>query len=380
MAEKRDYYEVLGVPRGAAADEIKAAYRKLARANHPDLNPGDSGAEDRFKEIGEAYEVLSDPGKRQSYDRFGHSAPGGGEPGAGFGGFDDLFNVVFGQQFGGAGRRAGGPQRGQDIEVSVQITLEEAFRGGETAVKLPRVERCDDCVGTGAAPGTKAETCTGCGGSGQVRQTQSLGFMTVQNVVPCGKCGGRGQTVKDPCGACSGRGRVQRNREIKVPVPAGVDDGMQMPLTGEGQAGAHGGPAGDLYVVFAVKEHDRFEREGHDLFVELPLSYAQAALGDEVQVATLDGSKVGLTVPEGTQPGKRFLLKGHGMPDVRSPGRKGNLHCIARVVVPTRMSGEQKAALRYFAELRGEAPGGVQIVEEPKGLFGRFRKAGKGDS
>lgn len=375
MTTKRDYYEVLEIERGASADQIKSAYRKLARKWHPDVNPDDPQAEERFKEVAEAYEVLSDDRRRQSYDRFGHQAPGapgGGGPEAGFGGFDDLFNVVFGQAFAGQQRRAGGPQRGQDIEYAVQINLEDALKGGETTIRLPRVESCETCSGSGAAAGTRPETCVACGGTGQVRQQQNLGFMSIQNVVPCARCGGRGQTVKEPCTTCAGRGRVQKTRELKVPIPAGVDDGMSMPLRGEGQAGAQGGPAGDLYIVYQVRPHERFERDGQDLFVEVPLTFAQAALGDEIPVATLDGTEVPLAVPEGTQPGRRFVLKGHGMPDVRNPGRRGNLNVVARLVVPTKLTDDEKAALRHFAEMRGEKPGTTH--HETKSVWDRLKK------
>lgn len=381
MTTKRDYYEVLGLDRTATPDAIKAAYRKLARQNHPDLNPDDPGAEARFKEVAEAYEVLSDASKRQAYDRFGHDGPsamGGGNAGQGFGGFDDLFSAVFGGAFGGQQRAANAPQRGADLETSITLTLEDAFRGGEKTVRIPRVETCGTCSGSGATPGSSVETCVGCGGVGQIRQTQSLGFMTVQNVVPCAKCGGRGKAIKDPCADCAGRGRVQRHREIQVPVPPGVDDGMQLPLPGQGQAGSNGGPAGDLYVTFQVSDHERFERDGLDLFVELPLTFAQAALGDDVPVPTLEGADVSIKVPEATQAGNRFLLKGHGMPDVRNPLRRGNLHAIAKILVPTKLTGEEKAALRYFAELRGEEPGTGRLPDEPRGLFGRFRR-GKGE-
>ena len=368
MTAKRDYYEILGLARDAGGDAIKSAYRKLARQYHPDVNPGDPEAEEKFKEVAEAYEILSDTNKRAAYDRYGHQVPGGAGA-SDFGGFGDIFEMFFnGASTGG---RRGGPQRGQDIEYSVSISLEEAFKGGATQIKLPRIETCETCSGSGAAAGSRPETCVACGGTGSVRQQQSLGFMTIQNVVPCSRCEGRGQIVRDPCITCSGRGRIQRTRDLTVPIPPGVDDGMQMPLRGEGQAGALGGPAGDLYIVYRVKEHPRFEREGLELYTEVPLSFTQAALGDEVPVPTLDGGTVPLVVPEGTQNARRFVLKGHGMPDVRNPSRKGNLNAVIRVVVPTKLDDEERKLLRQLAELRGEKPGSVH---EQKGFWERIKE------
>ena len=381
MADKRDYYDVLGVGRSAGQDEIKSAYRKLARTLHPDVNPGDATAEDKFKEVAEAYEVLSDQQKRGQYDRFGHSMPGTGGGGAGqqgFGGFEDLFSTFFGDQFaGGGGRRAGGPQRGQDIEVAIDVTLEEAFNGGSKDINIPRVEACSTCSGSGAKAGSKPETCTACGGAGQVRQQQSLGFMTVQNVVPCVRCGGRGQTIKDPCTGCGGKGRVQKQSKITVPIMPGIDEGMTVPLRGEGHTGAMGGPSGDLYAVFRVKEHDRFVRDGHDLYISVSISFVQAALGAQLSVTGIDGREIPVTIPEGTQPEARFTLRGHGMPDVRRPQQKGNLIVVAHVVTPTRLSDTERQKLEEFAELRGDQS--HHHASEQRTMWDRFKRVLRGE-
>jgi molecular chaperone DnaJ len=372
MAVKRDYYEILGIEKGAAGDDIKRAYRQLARKYHPDVNPGDKDSEEKFKEVAEAYEVLSDDQKRTVYDRFGHNAPGGGASFDGFsgGGFGDIFEMFFGQ---GGGRRGGGPQRGDDLRYDLEVTLEQALSGGETTVRVQRVETCEVCTGTGAEPGTRPDTCVQCGGVGQVRQTQQTILGTFQTMSACPRCGGRGQVVSSPCKQCTGRGRIRRAREIKVPIPAGVDEGMQLPLRGEGEGGVFGGPPGDLYVFYSVKPHSRFERQGADLFCELSLTFTQAALGDEMPVTTLAGETVSVTIPEGTQAGARFRLRGHGMPDVRTRGKKGDLTVVTRVDVPTRMTDEQKKALRHFAELRGEKTG--QGEPHPKGFFERVKDA-----
>ena len=378
MAVKRDYYEVLGIEKGADADAIKRSYRTLARQLHPDVNPGDSGAEDRFKEVAEAYEVLSDDQKRAAYDRFGHDAPQQGGPGGATGDFGDIFDL-FNQAFGGGGAgRRGGPQRGRDLSYDLQITLEESFAGGERTISIPRVETCETCSGSGAEPGTKPETCVQCGGTGQVKQTQNTFFGVVQTMGPCPRCRGRGQLIPTPCKTCSGNGRVRKTRDLKVPVPAGVDDRDQMPLRGEGEAGALGGGPGDLYVVFRVKEHERFERDGLDLLVEVPVSVAQAALGDSVPLITIGGETAPLEIPEGTQPGARIRLRGLGMPDVRRrDSRRGDLIAVVKVEVPVKLTDEQKKLLREFAEARGEKPG--KAHEEHKGIWERLKEAVTGD-
>jgi len=381
MPTKRDYYEVLGIERGAGGAEIKTAYRKLARQYHPDVNPDNPDAEEKFKEVQEAYDVLSDDRKREVYDRYGHEAAqrgGNGFPGGAggfdpFGGFGDIFDVFFGGQ-GGAGGRRGGPQRGADLRYDLEVTLEEAYAGVEKPIRIPRVENCDTCSGSGAAPGTKPETCPVCNGQGQVRRTQNTILGSIQSVAPCERCSGRGQIVKTPCQTCEGRGRVRKQRDLTVEVPAGVDDGMRMPLSGQGEAGALGGPPGDLYVFFHVKEHPIFERDGVDLYAEVPITFTQAALGDDVPVATIGGEKGRVTVPEGTQTGTRFRLRGQGMPDVRSPERKGDLHVVVKVQTPTRMTDSERDLLRQLATLRGEKAGEAPSAPQ-KGIFDRIKEA-----
>lgn len=374
MTTKRDYYEILGVEKTAQVEDIKKAYRRLARQYHPDVNPGNQEAEEKFKEVAEAYEVLSDEEKRSRYDRFGHQAAGGGggEGFEGFGGFGDLFDIFFNGAAGGGGSRSRtGPQRGSDLRYDLEVTLEEAYRGVEKPIRFPREETCEACTGSGAAPGTTAETCTACAGAGQVRSVQNTILGTMQTVVPCARCSGRGKTVKTPCPTCQGRGRARKTREMKVNVPAGVDDGMQMPLRGEGEAGQFGGPPGDLYIFFRVREHPRFERQGRDLYTEIPISFTQAALGDDIEVPTLGEDKGSVTVGEGTQTGTVFRLRGLGMPDVRNQNVKGDLHVVVKVEVPTKLTDEERKLLRQLAALRGEKPAN----EHHKGLFDRLKEA-----
>ena len=377
MPTKRDYYEVLELDREADESAIKSAYRKLARKYHPDVNPGNHEAEEKFKEVAEAYEVLSDKDKRQVYDRYGHEALNGGGPGGGpgfegFGGFGDIFDIFFNGAQGGRGR--GGAQRGADLRYDLEVTLEEAYTGVEKAVRLQRIETCETCAGSGAAPGTKPITCTGCGGQGQIRHTQNTILGTFSTMAPCARCGGTGRTVPSPCPTCQGQGRARKIREFTINVRAGVDDGMRFQYPGEGESGALGGPPGDLYVFFHVKKHPLFERQDQDLYVEIPISYTQAALGDEVSVPTLSGEKGTITVPEGTQTGSVFRLRGQGMPDVGGRGGKGDLHVAVKVDVPTRLSEEEKKLLRQLAGLRGEKP-----THEHKGLFERIKEAVVGE-
>ncbi len=385
MSTKRDYYEVLGVERGAATDEMKKAYRQLARKFHPDVNPGDSTAEEKFKEVAEAYEILSDDQKRAAYDRFGHEAAqmGGGPGGAGAGDFGDifdLFNQAFGGGFSGSagGGRRGGPRRGSDLQYELELTLDESFTGGERTISIPRVESCEICSGSGAEPGTKPETCTTCGGTGQIKQTVNSFFGVMQTMAPCPKCQGRGQIIPSPCKSCAGRGRVRKTRELKVPIPAGVDDRDKMPLRGEGEAGASGGSPGDLYIVFRVRDHARFERDGLDLYTALPVSLVQATLGDDIPLVTISGETISVKIPEGTQPDARIRLRSHGMPDVnRRETRRGDLIAVVKLEVPTKLSEEQKNLLRQFAEARGEKPG--KPIESHKSVWERLKEAVTGD-
>ena len=383
MAEKRDYYEVLGVQKDASEDEIKKAYRKLAKANHPDLHPGDKECEERFKEINEAYEVLSDPDKRAKYDQFGHAAfdpSAGGPGGAGFGGFGgfgdifgggfgDIFGDIFGGGFGGGQTQRSGPRRGDNLRVRLNITFEEAAFGCEKEINVGRVERCPDCKGTGCAPGTTPEVCPDCKGTGSVRTTQRTPFGMVQTSGACKKCGGRGKIIHQPCPRCGGRGAVRKNQTIKVKIPAGIDDGQTLNLRGKGNTGLDGGPAGDLLITVFVKPHPLFERDGNSVLMEMPVSFAQAALGAEIEVPTIDG-RVKLTIPEGTQPGSVFRLRGKGIPYLQSKGGgRGDQFVTVTVTVPKNMTAEQKERLRAYAEAMNES-----VSEGRSGIFGNKKK------
>lgn len=347
---KRDYYEVLGVSRGASADELKKAYRRMAMKNHPDRNPGDAAAEARFKEVKEAYEVLSDERRRATYDQFGHEGLDaqmgrGGGPGAGASAdaFSDIFGDVFGDIFGG-GRRGGrnGVYRGADLRYELAIDLEKAVFGDTVELRIPSEEDCSRCEGTGAEPGTQPVTCPTCNGAGQVRMQQ--GFFSVQQTCPT--CRGTGRIIKDPCTACNGRGRIRRDKTLSVKVPPGVDTGDRIRLGGEGEAGRNGGPAGDLYVDILVKPHPIFSREGADLHSEVPVAFTTAALGGSVEVPTLDGS-VTLKIPAETQSGRAFRLRGKGVRPVRG-GPQGDLYCRVSVETPVNLTSEQKDLLRKF--------------------------------
>ena len=355
MAEnKRDYYEVLGVDKNASADEIKKAYRKSAMKYHPDRNPGDKEAEEKFKELGEAYEVLSDADKKARYDQFGFAGVdpnyGGGAGGygggfGGFGGFD--FGDIFGDFFGGGGRRQNAqtaPRRGENVGARLELTFEEAAFGAEKEVAAQRIENCAVCNGSGSADG-QIETCSQCRGTGQIRTVQNIMGMQMQSTTTCPQCSGRGKIVKTPCNTCRGKGKVRRTQKIKVKVPAGVDDGQTVRLRGEGSVGANGGPNGDLMVDIYIKQHPIFERDGIHVYCEVPISFTQAALGGEIEVPTLDG-KVKFEVPEGTQTGKLFTLSGRGIPAVNNPKRRGDHRFSVVVETPTRLPREQKELLR----------------------------------
>ncbi|MGM9591975.1 MAG: molecular chaperone DnaJ [Oscillospiraceae bacterium] len=375
MADKRDYYEVLGVQKGASEDELKKAYRKLAKENHPDLHPGDKECEARFKEINEAYEVLSDPDKRAKYDQFGHAAfdPNQGFGGGGFGGFGDFggfggFGDIFGDIFGfggGGGKSSNAPRKGDNLRANLNIKFEEAAFGVKKDVTVTRIEQCPDCKGSGCAAGTTAEVCPDCKGSGQVKTTQRTPFGMMQSNVQCSKCKGRGKIIHSPCQTCRGIGSIRRQHKVNINVPAGIDDGQTISLRGQGNAGINGGPAGDLLVTILVQPHARFEREGTSILLEQEISFAKAALGAEIEVPTLDG-KVKLTIPEGTQTGTMFRLKGKGVPYLRSTGR-GDQFVTVRVAVPKGLNSSQKEALKAFAETLGE-------TVETKGIFGKRKK------
>lgn len=377
MAEKRDFYEVLGVKKGASEDELKKAYRKLAKENHPDLHPGDKECEARFKEINEAYEVLSDPDKRAKYDQFGHAAfdpsqgfGGGGGFGGfeGFGGFGDIFSDIFGGGFGfggGGGRNPNAPRKGDNLRATVNIKFEEAAFGVKKDVFVSKIEQCHDCKGTGCAEGTTAEVCPDCKGTGTVMSTKRTPFGMVQSSEQCPKCRGRGKIIHSPCKTCRGIGSVRRQHKVSVSIPAGIDDGQTISLKGQGNAGLNGGPAGDLLITVLVQPHARFERDGASILLDQEISFSQAALGAEVEVPTLDG-KVKLNIPEGTQTGTTFRLKGKGVPFLRNGGR-GDQFVTVNVAVPRSMTSTQKNALRRYAETMGE-------TVEQKNIFGKHKK------
>ncbi|MBM3377063.1 MAG: molecular chaperone DnaJ [Betaproteobacteria bacterium] len=370
---KRDYYDVLGVPKNASDDDLKKAYRKLAMKFHPDRNPGDASAEEKFKEVKEAYEMLSDAEKRAAYDRFGHV---GVDPNAGggqdFGGFADAFGDIFGDIFGGANRggRGGGGRsnvyRGSDLRYSMEVTLEQAAAGHTTEIRIPSWEGCTTCSGTGAKPGTSSETCKTCGGQGQVRMQQ--GFFSIQQTCPT--CHGSGKTIPNPCTACDGVGRVRKQKTLEVKIPAGIDDGMRIRSAGNGEPGVNGGPPGDLYVEISVKQHRVFQREADDLHCEVPVSFARAALGGNVDVPTLNG-KASFELPEGTQTGKTFRLRGKGIKNVRT-SLAGDLYCHVLVETPVKLSEKQKELLEAFEASLEE--GGDRHSPQSKGWMDKVRE------
>ena len=380
MAEKRDYYEVLGVQKDASAEEIKKAYRKITKENHPDLHPGDKACEERFKEANEAYEVLSDEEKRKKYDQFGHAAfdpnAGYGAGGfGGFGGFDDIFGGggfgdIFSSIFGGGATRPESqrPPPGRQCARPGEHQL----RGGRLRLREgdhhPRIEQCPDCKGSGCAPGTTAEVCPDCKGTGSVRTTQRTPFGMAQSMGPCQKCRGTGKIIHQPCKTCRGLGSIRRQHKMTVKIPAGIDDGQSISRAGYGNAGVNGGPAGDLLISVIVRPHAIFEREGTNVYMEQEISFAQATLGAELELPTLDG-KVKYTIPEGTQPGTTFRLRGKGIPYLRSPSTRGDQFVTVKVGVPRNLSGAQKEKLREYAAAMGEGDTG-----RSGGIFGKKKK------
>jgi len=372
---KRDYYEVLGVAKNASDEDIKKAYRKQAMKHHPDRNPDDTGAEEKFKVAKQAYEVLSDPDKRAAYDQFGHAGVDqqAGMGGGGFsgGGFSDAFSDIFGDIFGGGGGGGGSRRdrvyRGADLRYNLEIGLEEAARGTETKIRIPSLEECSTCHGSGAKPGTTPTTCTTCGGHGQVRIQQ--GFFSVQQTCP--RCSGTGKMVADPCTTCHGEGRVKKHKTLSVKIPAGVDSGDRIRLGGEGEAGVNGGPAGDLYVVIHLKDHPVFKRDGDDLHCEMPISFATAALGGEVDIPTLEGHAK-IKIPAETQSGKVFRLRGKGIKGVRSHA-PGDLLCHMQIETPVNLSERQKELLRELDSLspgRNNNPRAQSFMDKVKAFFG----------
>ena len=379
--QKRDFYEVLGVSKTASDDEIKKAYRKMAKQYHPDLNPNDKTAEAKFKEVNEAYSILSDPDKKARYDQFGHAGvdPNYGAGGGGYGGFDmsdidlgDLFGSFFGGGFGGGTTRRANPnapRKGASLRASITIDFKEAVFGCEKEINLNRMEQCESCHGSGCAPGTTAEVCPDCKGIGQVRVQRGGGGFSFTTTQPCSRCGGTGKIIHQPCKDCKGAGQVKRTKKITVSIPAGIDDGQAVSLRGQGNGGVNGGPAGDLIIGVSVRPDPRFQRDGNDLYLEQPVSFAQAALGAELEIDTVDG-KVKYNMPAGTQPGTTFRLRGKGVPSVSGRGR-GDQYVTVRVTVPTSLTSEQREALQRF----DAAMGGASVEENPvKNFFEKKKK------
>jgi molecular chaperone DnaJ len=374
---RKDYYEILGVPKAASLDEIKKAYRKLALKYHPDKNPDNPEAEASFKEINEAYEVLSDSEKRNLYDQFGHAGVnqnGGGFGGGfegGFGGFEDIINEMFGGGFGGGFRsssssRRNGPQKGADIRVDITMTFEEAAFGASKEIEYYRTEECPTCNGTGAEKDSPVHNCTACNGSGEVRYAQRTLFGESISVKACDACGGTGKKIEKPCGTCKGKAKIKKKRKMEVKIPGGVSTGNQLTLRSEGDLGLKGGPRGDVGVVIKVLPHDIFKRDGNDVFCDIDITYSQAVLGDEITVPTLDG-KVAYKIPEGTPSGKTFRLKGKGIQNLNGYGR-GDQYVRVNVIIPSKLNDKQKEALKVFAKSMGEE------VDE-KGIFGKIKDA-----
>lgn len=369
MSTKRDYYEVLGVDRNVDDNALKKAYRKLAMKYHPDRNPDNKEAEEKFKEVNEAYEVLSDAEKRRRYDQFGHDGVngqfGGGSQGfgGGFGGFEDIFGDIFGDVFGGQRTRRRGPERGQDIKQRVTISFEDAAFGKKIEIKLNRTEECSECHGSGAKAGTGKKTCPTCNGTGEVRTVQRTPFGNIQSSRTCSTCNGEGEIIETPCPKCHGKGHIRKVKTIEVDIPAGIDDGQMIKLSGQGEIGKKGGPRGDLYIVVSIKEHPLFTRDGFDVYFEMPITFVQATLGDEIEVPTIDG-KVKYTIPEGTQSGTTFRLRDKGIPRLRGNSR-GDQYIKITVEIPKKLNEKQKDILREFAKECGEE------VHEKKKSFGQ---------
>ena len=374
---KRDYYEVLGIQKGASEDEIKKAYKKLARKYHPDMNPGDKEAEEKFKEVNEANEVLSDPTKKARYDQFGFAGvdpnygaggPGWGDGAAGFdfGDLGDIFGSFFGGGFGGAQQRRNGPQRGESIRMSVSISFTEAAFGCEKDVTLERSEQCPSCHGNGCAEGTTPEICPECRGSGTVQVRRQTPMGVFATTATCTKCGGSGKIIHQPCAECRGNGRVHKRRTVKVTIPAGIDNSQTISLRGQGHAGKNGGPSGDLLITVMIKPHELFRRDGTSVFCEAPITFTQAVLGAELEIPTIDG-KVKYTIPEGTQTGTVFRLRGKGIPVLNGRGR-GDQYVTVTIETPRNLNKEQKDALRKFSALLGEGN-----YEQQKSFFKKFK-------
>jgi molecular chaperone DnaJ len=370
---KRDYYEVLGVARSAGEQDLKSAFRRLAKECHPDRHPGDKDAEKKFKELNEAYEVLKDPQKRAAYDQFGHAAfeGGGGRPGGGFGpdfasSMSDIFDDLFGEFMGGrrGARPRSGRERGADLRYNMEVALHEAYAGKTAQIRVPTSVACETCSGSGAKPGTQPTTCATCGGAGKVRASQ--GFFTIERT--CHTCQGRGETINDPCATCNGAGRVMKERTLSVNIPAGVEDGTRIRLAGEGEAGLRGGPAGDLYIFLSIKPHEFFQRDGADIFCRVPISMVTAALGGQLDVPTLDGGQTRVKIPEGTESGKQFRLKGKGMPVLRSKVL-GDMYIQVEVETPKSLTRRQRELLEEF-----ERESNRETSPHSAGFFARMKE------
>lgn len=377
MAAKRDYYDVLGVSRNASPEEIKKAYRQMAKKYHPDVNKEDENAAEKFKEVAEAYEILGDDQKRATYDRFGHDAfdptkggaggfGGFGGFGEGMGGFGDIFDLLFGGAAGGQRRRTG-PQRGSDREVRLDINFEDAVFGMQKDFEIQRVEKCEQCKGSGAEPGSQAKTCPQCQGAGQVRSSQSTPFGRFETVKTCPRCQGDGKIIEKPCATCKGTGKVKKKRTINVRIPAGIDTGARLRMQGEGEVGINGGPAGDLYITIVVKPHERFSREGYTLICNMDIDFVQAALGAEIDVPLLGGASHRLNIPAGTQPGDVIVVKGKGIPHLHSQ-RSGELKVVVNIKIPTKLTKKQKELLAAFYDESDDKDG-------KKGIIDRFKDA-----
>lgn len=373
MSAKRDYYEILDVDKGASDVDIKKAYRKLAKQYHPDVNSGDHTAENKFKEISQAYEVLSDSKKRANYDRFGHAATGaegfGGFGDFDFGGIGDIFETFFGGSgFGRSTRSRSGHQKGADLNYTVEITFDEAAFGVEKQISIIRMENCAACSGIGSKPGVSPSTCKHCNGTGQIQHKQNTPFGQFVNVKTCDVCRGEGKVITDPCDTCRGKGKTRRNTKIKINIPSGIDDGQTISLRGEGEPGSKGGHPGTLYINIRVKPHPLFQRQGNDVICEIPITFVQGALGAELEVPTLDG-KIRHTIPEGSQTGTVFRLRGKGIPFLRGNGR-GDQYVKINIEVPRKLDEKQKAILRQFAEVSGD-----EFHEQRKGFFDKMKEA-----
>ena len=375
---KRDYYEILGVTRSASEQDLKSAFRKLAKECHPDRHPGDKDAERKFKELNEAYEALKDPQKRAAYDQFGHAAfEGGGRPGGGFGpdfasSMSDIFDDLFGEFMGGrrGSRQRNGRERGADLRYNMEVTLAEAYAGKTAQIRVPTSVSCETCGGKGAKPGTQPTTCSTCGGAGKVRASQ--GFFTIERTCP--SCQGRGETINDPCTSCNGAGRVLKERTLSVNIPAGVEDGTRIRLAGEGEAGVRGGPAGDLYIFLSIKPHEFYQRDGADIFCRVPISMITAALGGQLDVPTLDGGQTRVKIPEGTESGKQFRLKGKGMPVLRSKVL-GDMYIQVEVETPKNLTRRQRELLEEF-----EKESNRETSPHSSGFFARMKEFFEGKS